>query len=45
MNVNEFSDSDNTLGIKPAHIGPLNSEDRVRKKLPLTKESFLNWHK
>ena len=45
MNVNEFEDNDDMWGIKTIHIGPLISNGRVLKKLPITKESFINWHK
>lgn len=45
MNVNEFGDSEDWCGIKTVHVGPSLSNGRVLKKLPITKESFVVWHK
>lgn len=45
MNVNEFGDNDDWCGIKTVHVGPSISNGRVLKKLPITKESFVIWHK
>ena len=45
MNINEFSENEKSIKSKFAHIDSLNKEERVFKMLPISKESFLNWHK
>jgi hypothetical protein len=45
LNVNEFSEAEETPSNRCVKIGKLTNNRRVLKALPITKESFMNWHK